>query len=169
MLFAAGEVILYGNQGIFRVGDIIQQDFSGTKLDYYELNGVYETQRKVFVPVKSEKLTSLMMPVLSASEVNSVIDSVDDENIWIDNEAARKEKYKSILSSGDRRMMLLLIATLYKHREACQSRGRKMHQSDERLFKEAEKLICSEFSYVLGIEQAEVGSYIAKKLESKAS
>lgn len=54
--------------------------------------------------------------------------------------------------------------TLFDHKNKCQASGKKMHQSDERAFKEAEKLINGEFGYVLGIDQDEIAKYISAKV-----
>ena len=45
-------------------------------------------------------------------------------------------------------------------------RGKKLHIADERMLREAEKMICDEFAYVLGISQEEVPAYITSGLEN---
>ena len=42
-----------------------------------------------------------------------------------------------------------------------------MHAADERIFREAEKLLCDEFAAVLGLRPSEVIGFIAGKLEGK--
>ena len=45
------------------------------------------------------------------------------------------------------------------------ARGKKLHVADERMLQEAEKMICDEFSYVLGIPKEEVPSYITNSMK----
>jgi CarD family transcriptional regulator len=165
IMISIGQVVLYGNQGVFKITGTETQTFGNMSNDYYVLEGVIETGRKVFVPSDNENLTSKMKPVLTPDEVNALIDRLPDyDNLWIDNESLRKATYKEILSSGNRSKMLSLAMTLYNHKNKCQSSGKKMHQCDERAFKEAEKLINGEFGYVLGIAQSEIGKYISAKV-----
>ena len=49
-----------------------------------------------------------------------------------------------------------------------EARGKKLHIGDERILQEAEKMICDEFSYVLGISKEEVPDYIKKVMREKA-
>ncbi len=164
-MISIGQVVLYGNQGVFEVTGTETQTFSGISTDYYVLRGVIETKRTVYVPSANEQLTAKMKPVLTADEVNALLDSLPNhENLWIENENQRREVYKEILSSGNRSKMLSLAMTLFDHKNKCQANGKKMHQSDERAFKEAEKLINGEFGYVLGVEQDEIAKYISAKV-----
>ncbi len=161
-MISIGQVVLYGNQGVFEVTGTETQTFSGISTDYYVLRGVIETKRTVYVPATNAQLTEKMKPVLTADEVNALLDTLPNhENLWIENENQRKEAYKEILSSGNRSKMLSLAMTLQEHKNKCQANGKKMHQSDERAFKEAEKLINSEFGYVLGIDQNDIAKYIS--------
>ncbi|MDO4458769.1 MAG: CarD family transcriptional regulator [Clostridia bacterium] len=169
-MFEKGQVILYGNQGIFKVTGTEIQTFAGIDSEYYVLEGIFETQRKVYVPMKSPKLIEKMKPVLSRDEVENLIDSIPNrENIWIDNENRRKEAFREILSSGNRGSLLDLITTLSAHRTICRQNGRKMHQCDERAYKEAEKLVYEEFCYVLDIPQQEIVGYITNRVPAFAS
>lgn len=93
--------------GVFEVTGTETQTFSGISTDYYVLRGVIETKRTVYVPSTNKQLTAKMKPVLTADEVNALLDSLPNhENLWIDNENQRREAYKEILSSGNRSKML---------------------------------------------------------------
>ena len=167
-MFNIGDTIVYGNQGVFNIENIIQQNIGGTAADYFLLRSSFDSRTVIYVPCGNEMLLSRMRNILSIREVNSLIDSIPRlDDLWIDNEAARIEKHKAILSSGDRTQILSLISTLYRHKADCQEKGKKMHQKDERIFKEAERLIYDEFALVLGISQKDVVSYISQKLENK--
>lgn len=166
-MFNVGDTIVYGNQGVFRIDGITSQNIGGITADYFMLRSSFDNRTTIYVPCGNEKLLSKMRNVLTADEINELITNLpEQDDIWVENEAHRKEEYKEIIASGDRLMMLKLIRTLHNHRLNCQQNGRKMHQSDERLFKEAERLIYDEFALVLGIDKKDVVSYIVKKLET---
>ena len=94
-----------------------------------------------------------------------MISSLSNEPIsWIEDDMERKEHYRSVLLSGNRRETLKMIRELYIHKQEQQSKGKKMHLSDEQFLKEAEKLLYSEFSLVLNIKEDEVPSFIAERI-----
>ena len=63
--------------------------------------------------------------------------------------------------------MLCLIRTLRdKHAEKIRM-GKKFHSADERIFKEAERILFGEFGYVLNLKPSEVGSFIADRIKDR--
>ena len=58
----------------------------------------------------------------------------------------------------------VLIHTLYLNKRKRESDGKKMYVSDERIMKEAEKLIYEEFAAVLNIKPGQVVEYIVNKM-----
>lgn len=164
-MFSIGDTIVYGNQGVFCIEAVTSQNIAGTVSDYFMLRSSFDNRTTIYVPCNNEKLLSRMRKILTQNEINVLIDSLPEEDdIWIENESQRKEEYKVIVSSGDRLKMLKLIRTLHNHRLNCQKNGKKMHQSDERLFKEAERLLYDEFALVLGIDKKDVVPYIVERL-----
>ena len=83
---------------------------------------------------------------------------------WIDDERLRKEKFKELVSRADTFELIQLIKTLLKHKEDVLARGKKMHMVDERMLQDAEKIICDEFAYVLGIAPDAVPEYIQREI-----
>ena len=74
------------------------------------------------------------------------------------------ERFKRILLAGERRELGALIKTLYRHRELQRSKGKKLHISDERYLKSAERALFTEFAVVLGKEFSEIAQTVAAKL-----
>ncbi len=69
-----------------------------------------------------------MRKVLTREEIDELIRKMPDENnIWIEDEAERKEGYRRILRSGNRMELVMLIKTLYCYRE--DRRGKKKEAS----------------------------------------
>ena len=57
-----------------------------------------------------------------------------------------------------------MIAQLFTYKEELQKQGKKLHQSDERLLREAQTLIHQEFSFALGLEEADTIRYIMEHI-----
>ena len=106
-----------------------------------------------------------MYPVLSRTEIEDLIRQLPMSTCrWIDNENERKLRYREILGCGDRLAVAGLIRTLYEHRINQEKTGKKMHLSDERFLKDAERLLYDEIALVMDIEPKQVSTYIGSKL-----
>lgn len=161
MMHNVDDMVMYGSQGICKIVEISEQDLFGDTSEYYVLKPLYDEKSTVFIPTQNESLTSKMKKILSQEEIYSLIKEMPDEDdIWIENETQRREKYKEILSAGDRFDLVRLIRDLSLRKQAQKLKGKKLHLSDERFMNEAEKMICEEFSHVLQINKAEVIPFI---------
>lgn len=169
-MFNNNELVLYSTEGVCRVSATVEKNFAGKIVRYYVLKPIYRENSTVFVPTDNELLLSKMRRVLSENEVHDIIQSIPDENpMWIDDDNTRKTKFKEIICGGNPRELVRLIKALYQHQQEQQSSGRKFHVTDERLLKDAEKLLFDEFAVVLKInpqqvlplilEQTQAGSY----------
>ena len=167
-MFHKGDAVLYGSQGVCRVADIAEIDFSGQLTEYYVLKPVYRESSTIYVPVHHPLQTGKMRRVLSADEIYQMIKEMPNEaSAWIENENERKAAYKEILLRGDRGELIRVIKALYLHQQERQAQGKKMHVSDERFFKEAEKLLYDEFAMVLEIKPEEVLPFILEQLRAE--
>jgi CarD family transcriptional regulator len=71
------------------------------------------------------------------------------------------------LKNGDRREIMGIAKSLYNHRKYVLSLGRKLHSCDDKVFREAEKLLCDEFAVVLGMKPSEVMPFIIHRLDER--
>lgn len=167
-MFQVNDIVLYGTNGVCKLVDIDVRDCGGRMVEYYILKPIYASNSTVFVPVNNEKLTSKMRYVLTKEEIDEKIRLIPESSPgWIDDERTRKERFKDIVSRADTFELIQLIKTLLEHQEAVMARGKKLHVADERMLQEAEKMICDEFSYVLGISKEEVPSYITDSMKTE--
>jgi len=165
-MYTKGQVVLYGMQGVCTVDDIVVKATDAGEVSYYVLTPIFTQTSSIFVPVDNESLAKRMRPVSSVEDVHALIDKMPErKTIWIPDPIARKEEFKRILLTGERDEITALIKTLYEHREAQREKGKKLHLADERYLKEAEKMLYSEFAYVLGKRPDEILVYIENRLE----
>ena len=156
-----GEVVMYGTDGLCRINDIVERDFGGSKSTYYVLNLVYRRGSVIYVPVGNEKLESKMRTLLSETECKELIRSIKGaEYIWIDSENERKQRYREILGGNDRRELVRMIKTLYEHRRVQEGHGKKMHMTDQKILKDAERIFYDEVAHNLNMRPEEVHQYI---------
>ena len=168
-MYQINDIVMYAAQGVCRITDIQSNDFNGTAARYYVLQPVSSENALLYVPADNPMMTEKMRRLLSKDEIYDMIRSLADaEPLWIENEHARKERYKELLSQGDRKALIQMVKTVYLHRERLAERGRKMHLTDERFFKEAEKLLYDEFALVLNINKEDVVPFIVRQLDQAA-
>lgn len=163
-MYSVNEYIVYGKVGVSKIIDIRKECFTGLEEQtYYVLEPVYSEKSIIYAPVN--KNLDKFRKVLTVEEVHEIIEAMPDEKtIWIDNDQSRREQYSEILKEGDHLDIVRLLKTLYARKKELVSKGKKLHVSDERFMKEAEKALFEEFAFVLDIEPEEVLPFIMGEL-----
>lgn len=165
-MFGVHDVVLYGTEGACEITEITQKDFGAGAAEYYVLQPVYRKNTTVFVPTQNRALVARMRRVLSTEEIEKMIEEIPGESgIWIPDENLRKEEYRKILAGGDSRELIRLVKALYLRQKEQNVRGRKLHQADERFFKEAEKVLYDQFALALKIQPDQVLPLILERIE----
>jgi len=167
-VFAVSQKVNYGATGVCTIVDIRQERMGGRLGEYYILRPVFQENATIYVPVDNEALTAKMRPVLSEEDIRTLIaemPSIPEQ--WIPEETERTANFKSALRSGDRRQLIALIKSVYRHRRELQETGKHLRVSDAALMKEAETLLYGEFALVLNIPPDEVLPLICRQLEEE--
>ena len=164
-MYQVGDTIQYSSTGICKIDAIEEKVLGKIKKSYYVLMPISHSNSTVYVPVDNEALTSKMRRILNKDEILEIIHSSSESpDILIENDTERREKFTDIIHSGNRKDLLILIRSLYLHKEHQQSNGRKFHIADERVFKEAERILYDELSYTLEIPADEVVKFIQENI-----
>ena len=169
-MLKVGEKVLYGGAGACTVTKTVWRRCgeSQEEREYYVLTPVRDGRTTLYVPVDNAASQAKIRPLLSPEQLTELVRSMPEEEApWIADEKARQERYKNTLKSGNRRELLVMAKALYLHRKQVKAMGRRLHQTDERLLQEAEKLLCDEFAVVLGMERGQVISYLFEKREEE--
>lgn len=169
-MFENGTAVVYGTSGVCRVVAQEQKLVRGNYVDYLVLRPVYDKNTTFYIPKNSEEVMAKLRPLLSKDEILELIRSMPDEDtVWIDDNNLRKQKYNQMIGQGDRRKLIKLIKTLYIHQNEMKAKGKSLHQSDEAILKQAEKLLNDEFALVLDIKPENVNEFIVDLMNSESS
>lgn len=164
-MYQIGDTVIYKNDGVCKITEILTRVFKGKEIEYYLLNPVHNPNAEIFVPKDNAELVSKMRKILTKAEILQIIEDMPiKEDVWISNEVERKEKYREILIVGDRTELVGMIKALYIHKQQQKQRGRKLHLADEKFLRDAEKMLYDEFAYVLEISPNEVLNFITSTL-----
>ncbi len=167
-MFKIDDIVTYGINGVCKVVAIEEKNLMGMKKGYLVLKPLNGDKSTFYVPVDNESLLNKMRKLLSEDEINQLIDSMPNENVlWIENERERKECYKKVIADGNHSELIRMIKAIHFEKISREEKGKKLHISDERFLKEAEKILYEEFQYVLNLSEKDVMSYIFARIDKK--
>lgn len=155
-MFSVGQKVLYGSNGVCSVEGVTMRRIGKDDIEYYVLKPVCSAGSTLFVPTANRALCEKIREVLSADEIRSVLDAPASEEEWIENKALRSERFREIISRGNFTELIAMIRRIHAHAEEVSANGKRLHASDERLLREAEKMICDEISLSLSIDRSDV-------------
>ena len=170
-MFEKGEFIVYGSTGVCEVADIttishdtaIASGISKNKL-YYVLHPYNQNGGRIFTPVDNVK--TVMRRIVSQEEVEQILRNLQKiEDLWVDDERQREQKYKEAYRSCDCRKWISIIKTCNLHKAELKQRGKKLSAADRKYSKLAEESLFTEFSIPLDIPKEEVKEYIESYVE----
>ncbi|MBE6939753.1 MAG: hypothetical protein E7457_02890 [Ruminococcaceae bacterium] len=157
-MFAVGELVVYGGEGVCRVERIGIPDIRGVDREYYTLAPLYRTGQ-VMTPVDTKVL---MRPVLSRRQAEELIAELPQLKPGeVQNHVrAIKEYYQNIVASYDCRQLAQLIKLTEQKRQQAAKQGKKVSQLDERYLHRAEELLYGELAVALEMPREQVPDYL---------
>ncbi len=164
-MYCIGDRIVYGANGIMEIVDIREESIGDTRRMYYVLRDVRtNVSTQTYVPTDNEKLVGTMRPLLTRDEIMDMISRMNTipEAEWIDNNRVRTEFFRDVIDSADTEGMISITKAISANRIKRQKEGKKNFLADENFMRKAEKMLCAEFSEVLGIPENEIGDFILK-------
>lgn len=168
-MFQIGDILIYGTQGICKVGSIGPLPMPGVDptRQYYTLHPYYQQELVIYAPVDNQSV--VMRPPLTRQEAEGLIAEMPTlEAIWVPNEKERETQYRAALNSCDCRELVRIIKTLHHRRSDRMQHGKKGTAIDEKYFHLAEEQLYGELAYVLGRTKEEMPDYIASCIEHEA-
>jgi CarD family transcriptional regulator len=165
LMFSINDTVLYGTVGVCRVEGISEIALGREKKKYYVLKPVSQGSATVYVPLDNDSLLSKVRKLLTRGEIDAMIKNVTCDDVWVEDDTERARLFSDTVKSGDRALLISMIHTLITHRRKLSGVGKKLHLADERALRDAERLLCDEFSYVLGIAPETVGDYVTSGID----
>lgn len=163
-MFAVGDLVVYGGEGVCRVEKVGPAAVSGADKQklYYTLLPLYRTGQ-VLTPVDTRVL---MRPVLTEEEAQALLEQLPTllpEETLPGNARFLKEYYHGIVTGYDCAEMARLLHTLELRRRKGAAAGKRPSQMDERYAKRAEEQLFGELAVALGIAREDVDGYIRRR------
>lgn len=166
LVFQRGERVVYGIHGVCEIVDVEVKMIDRKKKEFYVLAPVGQQGARFYVPTGNQAAVAKLRPVISQEELRDLLRSEQTtRDAWIPDENQRKQKYRELITSGDRAALIGMVHTLHQRKCELSAAGKKFHLCDENFLRDAQKLLGSEFSLVLDIEQNEVEDYVMEMLQ----
>lgn len=168
-MYQIGDRVIYGIHGVCDVTDLEEKMIDRKKMVYLVLEPVGQTGSRFLVPAHNAAAMAKIRRILTVEEWEALLRSeAVRADGWIRDEGARKNVYRELVGSCDREKLLQMICTLYRHKAAQAAAGKKVHLSDDNFLRDAERLMASEISVVMGMDMDQARKYIREKLKEDA-
>lgn len=165
-MYQVGQRVVYGIHGVCDIKEIEIKTVDRQKIPYFVLEPLEQPGARYYIPTEKPAALAKLSPLLTRQELEDLISDCDPNgNSWIADENQRKLRYRELIGSGDRRGMVVMVHTLHQHKKKQAEQGRKFHLCDENFLRDAEKLLCSEFSLVLDMSREETAQYMRSRFE----
>lgn len=166
-MFAVGEYIVYGMNGICRVEKICTSPFDAADTRVYYLlvplnNPMSST---IYTPIDNERvpMRRLMTPE-EIEEFLTVMPHIEVLNVPV--EKQRREIYRTTISALCPEGYVSVMKTVERRREQLAAAHKHFPVSDMEYGRLARHLLYSEIAVVLGMEENCVEAYIAERTEA---
>lgn len=165
-MFKAGDLIVYGSTGVYRVSDITTRDFSGVDKDqlFYILIPLHQGCT-IYAPVDSTKI--FMRPIISKVEAERLINMIPNIKAEVFHSRIPRElteHYEATLKTPDCAELIELTKSIYAKKQSAEQQNRKFGAVDERFMKRAEELLFGELAAALNIPIENVPDYISERI-----
>ena len=159
-MFCVGQTVLYGSNGVCTIDDVTIKSVGRSKIEYYVLKPLCSDSSTLFVPTGNQALVGRIRSILPEEEAKRILANLPECEDWSEPKTDRSERFKEIITKGDCAELVRLVRTIYFHGRKQIAEGKRLHISDERFLKEAEKMVCEELSLVLNVESGDILSRI---------
>lgn len=164
-MFQVGDRVVYGIHGVCDITDVEQRLVDRKQVSYLVLEPRNQAGARYLVPTHNASAMAKLQKMLSREELEEML-SMDAirEDQWIRDENLRKQTYRELIGSCDRRKLMAMVHTLYRHKKEQSAAGRKVHLCDDNFLRDAEKLLVSEICVVMDMEQEQAKRFVRERL-----
>ena len=166
-MYQLGQKIVYGSHGVCNIVDLEDKKVDGKMICYFVLEPADHPGTRYYLPAANPAALAKSRPLSTKEQMYDYLRTPVTEDIWIDHENKRKQRFRELLSSVDLRAMIDMVRVLREHRQVQLAQGRKFHQCDDNFLRDAQRIISAEVSVVFQIPMEQVESCLQQIVECK--
>ena len=142
-MFKVGDCIIYSAHGVCRIDEICEKNFSSEKKVYYVLHPLEDSRLKISVPVDSQKVN--MLDLILRDEAEEILEGFRLPGMsWIEIATQRNQIYSSIVRTGNRKEIAMIVNTLKRKKHEAENKGKKLHKQDDKLLTLTQNVLFTE-------------------------
>lgn len=146
--FQTGQVIVYGNLGVYEVEHIGPMSFGdGCYREYYTLRPYFsDSNDRTYIPTNKQ---GVLRPVVSPEQAEALMQKLRTEEIpagAFTNQTFLAAHYQEMLQANEFYMTLKLFKEIWNKEQLQKSRGRKVNAMDTHFCQLAEHLLSEELA-----------------------
>ena len=168
-MFAVGDKIMYGSEGVFSVAEYTSSpiDKNDTRV-FYVLRPVSSHSSNSMVIAPSEGGAAVIRPVIGREEALALIESIPKiETVTVERERMRREVYRAVMSGGRCEDFVSIIKTVRIRRAEFAAQKRRLAETDTDFEGRAYNCLLGELSVALDTEREQVADMVMAKLISE--
>ncbi|MCR5634258.1 MAG: hypothetical protein K6F90_02980 [Lachnospiraceae bacterium] len=159
--YKIGDFVLYGLNGTCKIVDIGPLDFGGPDKIYYSMKPVSDARSTIYLPLTKEE--EILRGVMSKDEAKQVVEGIKKSKPATYSPV--RENCDVILKSGDN----VAVSSMIKLLRNMRKENRKIHKGlniqEEKILKDAERVLFSEISIALDMPYTEAVTSIGEILD----
>ena len=164
VMYAIGDLIVYGSTGVCRVTDITTPSFAADSGRlYYALEPLYQ-RGVIYTPVDTKVF---MRTVITPEDVQKLIaqmPQVEEQGYYASSVQNLSAYYEEALKQYHCIDLVRLTKSIDRKRNELERQNRKLGQIDLRFLKKAEELLHGELAAALEMDPQDVREYLAARV-----
>lgn len=164
-MYKIGDLTFYKSHGICQIDSIVEQNFTGTPMQYYVLQSKLRPGVTLYHPVESDN--SQLERLITSEEAGKIMDTfANDSNDWDDRNTNRQRFHNDILNRNNHLEIAQLMNTLLRKELALQQQDKKLASQDTQMLHQISMLIYDVLELALKQSKTQIQKQIMQKINS---
>ena len=164
-MFALGDQIVYGSEGVYTVSEYTRSPFDNKdERVFYLLRPLHGSASNVIV-TPSEGGSTVMREIMTRDEALALIERVPEiREVEVEKERLRRDVYREVLRHATAENFVSLIKTVRARREIFFAQKRRLSEADTDFEGRAKHCLFGELSVVLDISVDDAERLVLEKM-----
>lgn len=164
-MYKIGDLTFYKSHGICQIDSIVEQNFTGTPMQYYVLQSKLRPGVTLYHPVESDN--SQLEKLITSEEATKIMDTfANDANEWDDRNTNRQRFHTEILNRNNHLEIAQLMNTLLRKELTLQAQDKKLASQDTQMLHQISMMIFDVLELALKKTKQQLEQEIMKKINS---
>lgn len=167
-MYKIGDLTLYKSHGICQIDSIVEQNFTGTPMQYYVIQSKLQPGVTLYHPVESDN--SQLEKLLSYDEASKILDIFSNKaSDWDERITNRQRNHSQILGKNNHLEIAQLMNTILRKEQELQHQEKKLTSQDAQMLQQISIIIFDILELTLKQSKAQIQQQIRKNLQSNTT